>query len=321
MNLTDKRILVTGGNGFLGRQVLAKLYQQGCTGVHAPGREHCDLTSVHEAAQLWATYRPQVVIHLAANVGGIGKNQRSPGRLWLDNMAMAVNVMEMSLAAEVEKVVYVGTVCSYPKLADPPFTEDKLFDGFPEETNAPYGVAKRAIGVGLQAMHTQYGIKAAYLIPTNLYGPGDCFDAQDSHVIPALIRRFVEAEDARQKEVTLCVTGEATREFLFVEDAAVAIVRAAEAVDSPEPINLGGGGEISIKVLAHKIARHCGFSGEIKWDASKPDGQPRRAVDGGRAKQVLGWEPRTDFEDGIGRAVDWFLYLRDKEVDSDLQRI
>ena len=315
MDLTSKRILVTGGNGFLGRNVLAKLYQAGCEGVHAPQRHHLDLTVVHEVAELWAMYRPEVVIHLAANVGGIGKNRRMPGRIWLDNMAMAVNVLEMSVAASVEKIVYVGTVCSYPKVVDRmPFIEADLFSGFPEETNAPYGIAKRAVGVGLQAIHEQYGIPAAYLIPTNLYGPADNFDIDDSHVIPAMIRRFVEAVENGEEHVSLWGTGRCSREFLYADDAAAAIVKAAEVVETPHPINLGGSGEVTIEVLAHKIARHCGFGGAITFDTTQPDGQPRRAVDGRRAKDELGWEPTTDFEDGLTATVEWYRKQRSMEA-------
>jgi GDP-L-fucose synthase len=315
IDLTKKRIIVTGGNGFLGRNVAARLFQAGCTGVHVPQRQNCDLTSVGEVAELWAGYQPEVVIHLAANVGGIGKNRRMPGRIWLDNMAMAVNVLEMSVAVNAQKIVYVGTVCSYPKVVDRmPFIEADLFSGFPEETNAPYGIAKRAIGVGLQAIHEQYGIPAAYLIPTNLYGPADNFDIDDSHVIPAMIRRFVEAVENGEDRVTLWGTGRCSREFLYADDAAAAIVRAAEVVETPDPINLGGCGEIKIEVLAHKVARHCGFDGIIEFDKTKPNGQPRRAVNGRRAKEALGWEPTTDFEDGLTATVEWYRKQRSMEA-------
>ena len=315
MNITGKRILLTGGNGFLGRRVQAKLADAGCTRFIAPSRSGCDLTSQAEVAVMFAEFRPEVVIHLAANVGGIGKNRRMPGRIWLDNMAMAANVLEMSVAANAQKIVYVGTVCSYPKTVDRmPFVERHLFDGFPEETNAPYGIAKRAIGVGLQAIHQQYGIHAAYLIPTNLYGPADNFDINDSHVIPAMIRRFIEAAENGEDRVTLWGTGRCSREFLYADDAAAAIVKAAEVVETPDPINLGGCGEIKIEVLSRKVARHCGYGGVIDFDETRPNGQPRRAVDGRRAESELGWKPTTNFDDGLAATVEWFRNQRSMEA-------
>jgi len=306
MNITGKRILLTGGNGFLGRHVQDKLSDHGCTQIAAPSRDECDLTSQAQASHLFAEFRPEVVIHLAANVGGIGKNRRSPGRIFLDNMAMGVNVLDLSVAASVEKLVMVGTACSYPKNSTPPFSEDDLFDGYPEPTNAPYGIAKRALGEGLAACHKQYGIDSAYLIPTNLYGPGDNFDPDDSHVIPALIRKMTEAVDNQEDTVTVWGSGNATREFLYVDDAADAIVRAASVVETHHPINLGTGGEISIGDLANKIAKQCGYEGRLVFDSTMPDGQPRRLVDSSRANSLMGWTPKTDLDDGLTQTIRWF---------------
>lgn len=306
MDITTKRILLTGGGGFLGRYVNDKLSDRGCKQVLAPSRNECDLTSQVEAAYMFAEFRPEVVIHLAANVGGIGKNRRSPGRIFLDNMAMGVNILDLSVAASVQKLLIVGTACSYPRTTTPPFSEDDLFSGYPEPTNAPYGIAKRALGEGLAACHKQYGIDSAYLIPTNLYGPGDNFDPDDSHVIPALIRKITDAVANHEDTVTLWGSGSATREFLYVTDAAEAIVRAADVIDRPSPINLGGSGEISIADLAIKVSRHCGYEGRLSYDPAMPDGQPRRLVDSSRAMDVLGWEPETGLDDGLTQTIQWY---------------
>lgn len=293
--------LVTGGSGFLGRRVCRLLEASGHD-VLRPRRRDCDLTDAAQSAAYFAAAKPRVVYHLAAEVGGIGANMAQPGRFTFANLAMGVNVIEQARLHGVEKVVVVGTVCSYPKFCAPPFREGDLWSGYPEETNAGYGVAKRAVYELLRQYHRQYGMAGAVVIPTNLYGPEDNFNPASSHVIPAMIRKFCEADDT----VTLWGTGFASREFLHVDDAAAGIVAAGEAITDAEPINLGGGGEIAMRSLAGMIAEACGFEGRIEWDASKPDGQPRRAVDSSRAARLLGWTPRVSLEDGIRETVAWW---------------
>lgn len=301
MNLPDKKILVTGGAGFLGTAVCRVLRERGCTQIVVPRRSWCDLTSEEDTVDLFDDERPDIVLHLAAEVGGIGANMRTPGRFTYANLVMGVNVIEQARKFECEKTVVVGTVCSYPLDPPVPFREADLWNGYPEPTNAGYGIAKRAVYELLRQYHAQYGMPGAFVIPTNLYGPGDNFDPASSHVIPAMIRRFCGTEP-----VTLWGTGSASREFLHVDDAAEGIVRAAIMVTSPEPINLGGGGEVVMRDLAEIIATECGYTGSIAWDASKPDGQPRRAVDATRALEMLGWMPRVSLEDGIAETVAWW---------------
>jgi GDP-L-fucose synthase len=301
MDITTKRILVTGGAGFLGRAVCRVLADRGCTGVVVPRRTSCDLTSEEDTVDLFDDVRPHVVLHLAAEVGGIGANMKTPGRFTYANLAMGLNVIEQARRFDVEKVVVVGTVCSYPLDPPVPFREADLWNGYPEPTNAGYGIAKRAVYELLRQYHAQYGMPGAVVIPTNLYGPHDNFDPASSHVIPAMIRRFCGTDP-----VTLWGTGSASREFLHVYDAAEGIVRAAETVATPEPINLGGGGEVFMRDLAEMIATECGYAGTIAWDASKPDGQPRRAVDATRAREILGWTPAVTLEDGITETVAWW---------------
>jgi GDP-L-fucose synthase len=301
----DKRILVTGGNGFLGRYVLKNLIDQQCN-VFAPSKAECDLTDEFAAAAMFSSYQPEIVIHLAAAVGGIGKNMRHPGSLFLGNMRMGLNVLELSVASKVEKVVYVGTVCSYPKYCEPPFKESDLFAGYPEETNAPYGIAKRAIGVGLQACKHQYGLDSAYVIPTNLYGPGDNFDPQSSHVIPALIRKFKEANDTGAANVFVWGSGKATRQFLHVSDAANGILSAAQLIKEPDPINLGSGKQYTIRELAHMIKDEIGFKGDVLFGEDLPDGQPVREVSSKKASEDLNWKPLIDFESGLSETIRWF---------------
>jgi len=301
MNLPDKKILVTGGAGFLGTAVCRVLRERGCTQIVVPRRSWCDLTSEEDTVDLFDDERPDIVLHLAAEVGGIGANMKTPGRFTYANLAMGLNVIEQARKFEVEKTVVVGTVCSYPLDPPVPFREADLWNGYPEPTNAGYGIAKRAVYELLRQYHAQYGMPGAVVIPTNLYGPGDNFDPASSHVIPAMIRRFCGTEP-----VTLWGTGSASREFLHVDDAAEGIVRAAIMVTSPEPINLGGGGEVVMRDLAEIIATECGYAGSIEWDASKPDGQPRRAVDATRAMEMLGWKPRVSLEDGIAETVAWW---------------
>lgn len=296
------KTVVTGGAGFLGSAVCARLEKAGVEFV-VPRRAHYDLTDPTATSALLRSVKPSVVIHLAAEVGGIGANRENPGRYAYANLAMGINVIEQARAHGVKKVVFVGTVCSYPLSPPLPFSESSLWDGYPEATNAPYGIAKKAVGEMLMGYHRQYGLAGAYLIPTNLYGPNDNFDPSSSHVIPALIRKFSEAGG---KPVSVWGTGSASREFLYVDDAAEAIVAAAERVDEPTPINLGGLGEVTIKSLAEKIASIVGHTAGISWDSSKPDGQPRRCVDSTLAKAMLGWEARTGFDDGIKRTVEWW---------------
>jgi GDP-L-fucose synthase len=295
------RALVTGGGGFLGSHLVERLEADGHD-VFAARSADYDLTSADETARMFEDAEPELVYHLAAEVGGIGANRANPGRYWYANLAMGLNVLEQARRANTPKLVISGTVCAYPKFAPVPFREETLWDGYPEETNAPYGVAKKAILVGAQAYREQYGLNAVFLLPTNLYGPRDNFDLETSHVIPALIRKMVEAED----EVVLWGDGSATREFLYVDDCVEGFVLAAERYDGAEPVNLGASREISIRGLAELIADVTGYGGRIVWDETKPNGQPRRSVDGGRARELFGFEARTHLRDGIERTVAWY---------------
>jgi GDP-L-fucose synthase len=306
---SDRRVLVTGGSGFLGRRVVAQLATRGAD-VVAPRRAEYDLTVPGASEAMLAEHRPATVIHLAARVGGIGYNQAEPAPLYLANLLMGTHVIEATRAAGVDKTVLVGTVCSYPKFTPVPFREESLWDGYPEETNAPYGLAKKAHLVHAQVNAAQYGQRFAYLIPTNLYGPGDKFDPRVSHVIPALIKKCVDAVEAGEEKVDVWGTGRASREYLYVDDAADAIVLAAEVHDGAEPINLGSDHEITIRETVETIARLVGFDGELRWDPTKPDGQPRRRVDASRAERLLGWRARTPFEDGLRATIDWYLANR-----------
>ena len=304
--LTGKRIVVTGGAGFLGQVVCERLRAIGAAEVLVPRRAQYDLTTEAAVERMHRDLRPEVVIHLAAEVGGIGANMANPGRYFFANMAMALHLIEAARRHGVERFVQAGTICAYPKFTPVPFREDDLWNGYPEETNAPYGVAKKAALVMLDAYRRQYGLRSAYLLPVNLYGPRDNFDLETSHVIPALIRKCVEARRAGAAHVTCWGTGSASREFLFVDDAADGLVRAAEVMDQPTPINLGTGGEITIRDLVGLVARLCRFEGEIRWDASRPDGQPRRCLDTSRAERLLGWRARVGFEEGLRRTIEWF---------------
>jgi GDP-L-fucose synthase len=307
-DLTGKRIVVTGGAGFLGRAVCRVLRSRGVAEeqIFVPRRKDFDLTVEADVERLYDVARPDVVIHLAAEVGGIGANMAQPGRFFYANMAMGLHLVEHARRRGLGKFVHTGTVCAYPKHCPIPFREDDLWNGYPEETNAPYGVAKKAIFVMLDGYRRQYGLASAVAVPVNLYGPGDNFDPASSHVIPALIRKCEEARISGAEEVVCWGTGSATREFLYVDDAAEGIVKAAETMDEPVPINLGGGIEISIRDLVMKIAAACGFKGRIVWDASKPDGQPRRALDISRARTLLGWEPKQGFDTGLATTVAWW---------------
>ncbi|NBR00227.1 MAG: GDP-L-fucose synthase [Actinobacteria bacterium] len=307
---SGRRVLVTGGNGFLGRVVVSALRDSGAD-VLAPPHDECDLTVPGAAEAIFARTKPGHVIHLAARVGGIGYNQVDPARLYLDNLLMGTYVIEAARATGVEKTVLLGTVCSYPKFTPVPFKEESLWDGYPEETNAPYGIAKKAHLLHAQVNAEQYGQHFAYLIPTNLYGPGDKFHPSVSHVIPALIKKCVEAREAGADHIDVWGTGSASREYLYVEDAARAIVMAAESHDGTEPINLGADREITIRETAEAIAEVTGFTGTLRWDPSKPDGQPRRRIDPGRAASLLGWSARMDFREGLRRTVDWYLANRE----------
>lgn len=300
------RIVVTGGAGFLGRIVVEKLRQRGAGEILVPRRKQFDLTHESDVARMYAEMRPDVVFHLAAEVGGIGANMRNPGRYFFANMAMALHLIEHARQAGLGKFVQVGTICAYPKMTPVPFHENDLWNGYPEETNAPYGIAKKAAMVMLDGYQRQYGLKSTYVLPVNLYGPGDNFDANTSHVIPALIKKCVEAVDASSGHIDCWGTGSASREFLYVDDAAEGVIRAAEVLDTPEPINLGSGREILIRNLVALIAKLSGFKGEIRWDDSKPDGQPRRCLDVSRAASLLGWSAKVEFEMGLTKTIDWY---------------
>jgi GDP-L-fucose synthase len=306
LSLADKRVLVTGGAGFLGAPVCRLLEERGVAELIVPRKAQHDLIDAVTVAALFESARPDVVIHLAAEVGGIGANRDNPGRFFYANMAMGLHVVEEARRRGVEKFVQVGTVCSYPKFTPVPFSEGSLWDGYPEETNAPYGIAKKALLVMLAAYRDQYRFPGIFLMPTNLYGPRDNFDPSSSHVIPALIRKCEEARLAGESSITCWGTGSASREFLYVDDCARAIVMATERYDSPEPVNIGVGKEITIRDLVELIAQVTDFTGEIVWDTSKPDGQPRRVLDTTRAEREFGFQATTSFEDGLRTTVDWF---------------
>jgi GDP-L-fucose synthase len=305
-DLAGKRILLTGGAGFLGSFVTEQLATRGAADIVIPRSAAFDLTDQAAVARLFDDARPDVVLHLAAEVGGIGANRANPGRYFYANMAMGLHVIEESRRRGVEKVVQVGTVCAYPKFAPVPFREEDLWDGYPEETNAPYGVAKKALLVMLQGYRAQYGLNGIYLLPVNLYGPRDNFDLETSHVIPALIRKFVTARDEGRPFVEAWGTGSPSREFLYVEDAARAIVLAAERYEGPDPVNVGTSREVTIRDLTELIGRLTGYVGEIRWDPSRPDGQPRRKLDTSRARELFGFEAQVDLEDGLARTIAWW---------------
>src|SRR5499427_4056227 len=301
-----KRVVVTGGAGFLGSAVLEKLRARGYENIIVPRSSNYDLREQGAIIRLYKDAQPQVVIHLAAVVGGIGANQANPGRFFYDNAVMGIQMMEYARKFGVEKFVAVGTICAYPKFASVPFKEEELWNGYPEETNAPYGLAKKMMLVQAQAYRAQYGFNAIYLLPVNLYGPRDNFDLETSHVIPALIRKCVEAKDAGYREIVLWGDGSPTREFLYVEDAAEGLLLATERYDGDQPVNLGTGKEITIRELAQMIAAEVGFTGEIVWDKTKPNGQPRRCLDVSQAKRLFGFEAAHDLGEGVRKTVAWF---------------
>ena len=300
----EKRILVTGGAGFLGAYVVDELRKRGVKNILVPRSRNSDLRERKNCARV--VRDKDIVIHLAGKVGGIGLNQKIPGELFFDNLIMGVQLMEEARLARVQKFVALGTVCCYPKFSPVPFKEEDLWDGYPEETNAPYALAKKMLLVQSQAYRQQYDFNSIFLMPVNLYGPGDNFDLESSHVIPALIKRIFDAKEKRKDHITLWGTGEATREFLYVEDAARGVVLAAEKYNKSDPVNLGAGFEISIRELAKLIAKLCGFGGKIVWDTSKPDGQPRRCLDTTKARHEFEFEAKTDFREGLRRTIEWY---------------
>lgn len=310
---------MTGGAGFLGGQVVAALRAAGATDVLAPRSRDVDLTDGLATRRLFESLRPDLVLHLAAKVGGIGANQKHPGTFFRDNLAMGFNVLEEARRAGTAKVVIAGTICAYPKFAPVPFREDDLWNGYPEETNAPYGIAKKALLVMAQAYRQEFGSNFVMLFPVNLYGPNDNFDLETSHVIPAMIRKFVSARAASAREVVLWGDGSPTREFLYVDDAARGLVLAALRYDEPDPVNIGAGFEISMKDLAGLIARKVGYQGPLVWDTSRPNGQPRRMLDVSRAKERFGFEAQIGFDEGLDRTIAWYQSHRESIVDGALK--
>ncbi len=310
----DERVVVTGGTGFLGKRLTAKLQTFGCRSVHGLGRADYDLRRVDDVARMFRDLAPTLVIHLASVVGGIGANRERPAEFFFDNLLMGAHVLDQAWRNSTRKTVIVGTVCAYPKFASVPFREDEIWNGYPEETNAPYGIAKKALLVQSQAYRQQYGYNSIFLLPSNLYGPGDNFDPRTSHVIPALIRKCVEAIAEGRDRLEVWGDGSATREFLYVDDAVDGILLAAERYNSSEPVNVGSGREISIRDVVSQIAAAVGFAGTIVWDASKPNGQPRRQLDVTRADATFGFRSGTDFAEGLRRTVDWYLASRSSPV-------
>jgi GDP-L-fucose synthase len=303
---SDKRVLVTGGAGFLGSRLVAKLREFNPAEIFIPRRATCDLVIQTNIERLYEESRPDIVIHLAANVGGIGANRTNAGSFFYDNLIMGVQLMEYARRYDVKKFVAVGTICAYPKFTPVPFREEDLWVGYPEETNAPYGLAKKMMLVQSQAYRQQYGFNSIFLLPVNLYGPGDNFHAESSHVIPAIIRKCVEAVRDRKSSITLWGTGTATREFLHVDDAAEGILLASERYNASDPVNIGAGMEISIRDLTELISEISGFHGERIWDSNKPDGQPRRSLDTSKAEQLFGFRATVPFESGLKETVEWF---------------
>jgi GDP-L-fucose synthase len=312
----EQKVLVTGGSGFLGTHVVRKIREQGCQAVTVPRSRDVDLREKEAIVRLYEQAQPDMIIHLAAVVGGIGANRQHPGKFFYDNAIMGLQLIEQARLSGIRKFVVIGTVCSYPKYTPVPFSEADLWDGYPEETNAPYGLAKKMLLVQAQAYRQEYGLNAIYLVPVNLYGPGDNFHLETSHVIPALIRKCLEAAEAEREEVIVWGTGKASMEFLYVEDAAEAIVLAAERYNDPEPVNLGSGIEITIKELAELTAELCGFTGRLTWDATKPDGQPRRCLETSRAARAFGFQAQTDFREGLKRTIAWYRDHKAQPVES-----
>jgi len=304
--LKNKRIVITGGTGFLGRQLVDNLVRQGYRDLFVVDHKAYDLVRIEDIRRLYVETRPEIVIHLAAKVGGIGFNRENPATLFYENLMMGVQLLHEGFRAGLEKFVAIGTICAYPKFTPVPFHESVLWDGYPEETNAPYGLAKKMMLVQSQAYRRQYGFNSIFLLPVNLYGPGDNFDPRSSHVIPALIKKCVDATRNKTQEITVWGTGQATREFFYVEDAAEAIRLATEKYNTSEAMNLGAGFEISIKALVELIVELTGFSGRIIWDATQPDGQPRRMLDTSRAFRELGFKAATDLREGLKKTIAWY---------------
>jgi len=302
----NKRVLVTGGAGFLGSFVVEKLRERGCKDIYVPRSKDYDFVEMEVVRRLYRDARPDIVIHLAAKVGGIGANRANPGKFFYDNLMMGVQMMEVGRQFGIEKFVALGTICCYPKFTPVPFKEEDLWNGYPEETNAPYGLAKKMLLVQSQSYRQQYGFNSIFLMPVNLYGPGDNFNPNSSHVIPALIKKCFDAIKNDEREIVVWGTGKATREFLYVEDAAEGILLATEKYNKSDPINLGAGFEISIKDLAELIAKLTGFKGKIVWDTSKPDGQPRRMLDTSKAEKEFGFKSKTGFEEGLKKTIEWY---------------
>ena len=312
IDLSTKRICVTGGAGFLGQHLVRNLQSKGAHDIFIPHYPEYDLVKSEDIARMLADAQPDIIIHLAAHVGGIGANLARPAEFFYDNLMMGVQLMHQAWQRGVEKVVALGTICAYPKFTPIPFKEEHLWDGYPEETNAPYGLAKKMLLVQSQAYRQQYGFNSIFLLPVNLYGPGDNFDLASSHVIPALIRKCIEAKEQGADEIVAWGDGSPTREFLYVEDAAEGIALATQYYNRSEPVNLGSSFEISIKDLTELIARLTGFEGRVRWDTSKPNGQPRRKLDTTRAKEYFGFSAKTNFEDGLRKTIDWYLANRSK---------
>ncbi|MGD0596340.1 MAG: GDP-L-fucose synthase [Sedimentisphaerales bacterium] len=310
----DRRIVVTGGAGFLGSYIIEGLQERGCKNILVPKIEDYNLVNLPDVIRMYDDMKPDIVIHLAAVVGGIGANRQHPGKFFYENLMMGVQLIEQARLRNLEKFVAIGTVCSYPKFTPVPFKEDDLWNGYPEETNAPYGLAKKMLLVQSQSYRAEYGLNGIFLVPVNLYGPGDNFNPSSSHVIPALIKKCVDAIDAGDDHIVCWGTGKASREFIYADDAAEGILLATERYNGPQPVNIGAGFEITIKDLAEKIVKLTGFKGQIRWDSSKPDGQPRRRLDVSRAKQLFGFEAQVSFDEGLKRTIGWFLENRPRTL-------